>query len=302
MIAAIPYFELPVYNLALPGLGNLPIDPWATLVCLGFVLGLEMSRSRAIKLGLDIRDIVDGAVFIVGMGFLFGHIITVVGYYPERLRTEGIWSLLKLWEGFSSIGGFMGALLGTFLFYKYIRPRDFWRHADVIAFGFPFGWIFGRMGCASVHDHVGKLTTFPLAMDFDHGWGPHNGWGGPGDPADWVSGIRHELGMYEATIMIPVCIIWYLLGRKDRVPGYFTGLFAVVYPPIRFGLDFLRNADLAHQDARYYGLTPAQYGVVVMFGLGIAMLATRDWKGFKPWALDGSEKQGERANAPESTA
>lgn len=294
---AIPYVELPVYNLPIPGLGNLPLDPWATLVCIGFVVGLEVSRARAIKLGLDVRDVVDGAVFIVGMGFIWGHIITVLGYYPERLQTDGIWALLKIWEGFSSIGGFLGAIIGTVLFYKFIRPRDFWRHGDVISYGFPFGWLFGRLGCAVVHDHVGRITNFPLGMNFDQGYGPQNGWSGVGDPVDWVSGIRHELGLYEAMFMVPMCFLWLYLGRKDRVPGFFTGLFAVLYAPVRFAMDFLRNVDLGHYDVRYFGLTPAQYGVIVMIGLGGALLASRDWKGFRPWAMDGSEKQGERANA-----
>lgn len=290
---ALPFVELPVVPIDIPGVGSLPFDPWAILVCLGFVLGLEIGRYRAIRLGLDVRDVVDGAVFTVGMGFVVGHIVTVVGYFPERLAEEGIWAILKVWEGFSSIGGFLGAVIGATVFYRWVRPRDFWRHVDLIAYGFPFGWLFGRLGCFSVHDHVGRITTFPLAMDFDHGYGRDNGWGGPGDPARWVSGVRFELGLLEALYMVLVCGVFLAYGRKDRVPGFFVGMFAVLYAPIRFGLDFLRNTDLQHQDARYFGLTPAQYGVILMLLGGLALLATRDWKGFRPWRMDGTENQGE---------
>ena len=52
LLAAIPFFELRVWNVAIPGLGTLPVDPWATLVCIGFVVGLEIARNRAIKLGM----------------------------------------------------------------------------------------------------------------------------------------------------------------------------------------------------------------------------------------------------------
>jgi phosphatidylglycerol:prolipoprotein diacylglycerol transferase len=292
VFAAIPFFEIPLGHIQLPGYGPLPVDPWATLVCTGFVLGLELARARAIKLGLDVRDIVDGAVFTVGMGFLVGHIFTVVAYYPERMFVDGHFSFyqalmanLRVWEGFASFGGFLGAVIGSTLFYFVIRKRAFFRHADVITYGFPFGWIFGRLGCGVVHDHVGKLTTFPLAMDFDHGfaidtwkfWTWHLA---SGDPAPDISGIRHELGLYEAVFMMGIAAIWLALGRKDRVPGFFLGLFAILYAPVRFGFEFLRNSDLQHQDARYLGLTPAQYGAVVMLGLGVAILATRDWKGF----------------------
>lgn len=259
MLAAIPFFELKVWNLAVPGLGNLPIDPWATLVCIGFVVGLELARYRAIKLGLDVRDIVDGAVFIVLSGFLWAHVVTVLFYFPERLEEDGIWAILRVWEGFSSTGGFLGAVIGAWMFYGWIRKRPILRHADIICYGFPFGWFFGRLGCGVVHDHIGKVTTFPLAMDFDHGIPP---WFTEG--ASYASGIRHELGLYEAALMVPVMALFWYWGRQDRPPGFFLAWFGLLYAPVRFVLDFLRNNDLEHQDLRWFGLTAAQYGMIAM--------------------------------------
>lgn len=290
MIAAIPYFELRVYQPEILGT-TMPIDPWAVLVCLGFVVGLEVARARAIKLGLEVRDIVDGAVFIVLMGFLVAHIVTVLFYFPERLMldqclagdsaacTEGVMSILRVWEGFSSTGGFIGAVIGAWLFYKVIRKRPALRHADVITYGFPFGWFFGRLGCASVHDHVGSETTFPLAMNFD--WGLKDFYWYAGDPCPWASGIRHELGLYEAVYMVLVMGVFYALGRQDRPPGFFLAWFAILYAPVRFVLDFLRNSDLDHQDARYLALTPAQYGMVVMFLAGLYLLSRLDHEAYR---------------------
>ncbi len=248
--ASIPFFQLPVYDLAIPGLGNLPVDPWATLVMIGFVVGLEIGRARTIRLGLDVRDYVDGAVFTVAMGFVVGHIFTVLFYFPERLQTDGIWAILRIWQGFSSTGGLIGAVLGANLFYRVIRPGPLGRYLDMITYGFPFAWFFGRMGCASVHDHIGRKTDFFLGMRFP--------------PGHYAEGVRHELGLYEALYMIPVSALFWYLGRKDRPPGFFVGVFLIAYVPLRFGLDFLRNTDLATQDARYWGLTPAQYGMTAI--------------------------------------
>ena len=39
--ALVPYWPAKVYTL-----GPIPIDPWATLVCLGFIFGLEVGRAR----------------------------------------------------------------------------------------------------------------------------------------------------------------------------------------------------------------------------------------------------------------
>jgi phosphatidylglycerol:prolipoprotein diacylglycerol transferase len=286
--AAIPFFELHVLNLQIPGIGALPIDPWATLVMIGFVVALEMGRARAIRLGLDVRDFVDGTVFTVVSGFVFAHIYTVLFYFPERLASDGIWSLLRIWQGFASTGGLIGAIIGGNVFFRGLRPGPpgrLGRYFDVIAWCFPFGWLFGRMGCASVHDHIGKKTDFFLAMRFP--------------PGHYAAGVRHELGMYEMLYMIPVCAIFLYLGRKDRPPGYFVGWFVALYCPIRFVLDFLRNDDLSFQDARYYGLTPAQYGMVALFVGAMLYLRFRDNRGFVPVPLG---RQRLLAEAPQQPA
>ncbi|MCO4743645.1 MAG: prolipoprotein diacylglyceryl transferase [Proteobacteria bacterium] len=284
MFAAIPFFQLGVYNL-----GPIPLDSWAILVIVGIIVGLEVARYRGLKLGMHPRDIVDAAACIVGSGFVMAHVVTVVAYHPERLQEDGIWAILRIWEGFSSFGGFLGAVLGAILFFKWIRPLPGLRYADVITYGFPFGWLFGRLGCASVHDHIGRETTFFLGMDFDHGFGP---WP---DGLRGVSGVRHELGLYEALFMLLVCALFWQLGKKDRPPGFFLGTFAVVYAPVRFGFDFLRNVDLQYADARYFSLTPAQWGAVAMFVAGAALLASLDHKGHKAWAMDFKPDQATRA-------
>ena len=108
MIAAIPYFALRLYEIEVPVLGTIPLDPWAILICVAFLVGMEVARHRSIKLGLDVRDFVDACVFVVVCGFLMGHVITVVAYEPQRLVEDGIWAILRFWEGFSSFGGFLG--------------------------------------------------------------------------------------------------------------------------------------------------------------------------------------------------
>lgn len=266
MLAAIPFFELRVYNLDI-GIATLPIDPWATLVAIGIVVGLEVARWRGIREGLDTRDVVDGAVAIVLSGFVGAHLVTLFFYYPERLAENGLSALVNP-QGFSSTGGFLGAVIGTWAFYKYLRPHvNALQHADVIAFGFPFGWFFGRLGCASVHDHIGSKTNFFLAMDFGPGFDAELG-------AAYADGIRHELGLYEAMYMLLVIGLFLYLGRQKRPPGFFLATFGLAYAPVRFVLDFLRNTDLTHQDARYLGLTPAQYGMIAMF-LGALWLFAR---------------------------
>jgi phosphatidylglycerol:prolipoprotein diacylglycerol transferase len=259
MLALIPYYPPLILELGKQlGDGERPLlvlDSWAVLVSIGFIVGLEISRARGIRLGLDVRDVVDGALFIVGMGFVGGHLMHVLAYNPHLLEEQGLIALLKIWAGFSSTGGFIGAIVGAVLFYTVIRPRPFWKHADTVMFGFPFGWFLGRMGCFSAHDHVGASSEFFLAVNFPPPWGP-----------------RHDLGLYEALCTLFICAAFIALRNRPNRPGLFTAIFGAMYAPIRFMLDFLRNTDLDGADTRYAGLTPAQYVMILMFVASVSMI------------------------------
>ena len=64
----------------------------------------------------------------------------------------------------------------------------------------------------------------------------------------------------------------------------------VYYAPLRFCLDFLReragtsvgHSLLASGDARYFGLTPAQWGCLPLFALGVALLRRARGAGTEP--------------------
>jgi phosphatidylglycerol:prolipoprotein diacylglycerol transferase len=115
----IPFFINPLATV-LPAPFN---DSWGVLVCIGFVVGLEVARSKAIREQLDVRDVVDGIVAIVGCGFLFGHLVNTLVYHPEQMEKGGPQVLLQVWAGQSSFGGFLGAVIGSLIFYKGIRRR-----------------------------------------------------------------------------------------------------------------------------------------------------------------------------------
>ena len=402
-------------------IGSIPIDPWATLACLSFIVGLEIARARGLRLGLQVRDIVDGAVFTVAMGLVVGHWVHVLAYNPHLMHGElvdgnevtvgstgavqlswesaferedthlhvfrvdrsvvkvislgalesgtntftwdgldslgnaapegtyhfrvdavgyaspefdhepsasrelsfeassaavtasasvirvirsdqreiemdglakgagsttwagtddagrrvkpGVYSfriegfrwdsalkeLGRVWGGFSSNGGFLGAVLGIVFFYTRWRKRDFWVHADTVMFAFPFAWTIARLGCFMVHDHIGvPLEEVPWlafsAVDFPQPLGP-----------------RVDLGLLEALWTAGIGVVYLGLNRQARPPGFYTAVWCMSYAPIRFLSDFLRNTDQANADVRWLGLTPAQYGSICMFlaGLGV---------------------------------
>lgn len=249
----IPEIDIPVYEI-----GPVVLDSWTFLVMVSFVVGLEISRARGLKLGYEVRDIVDGVCMTVGMGFVVGHLVHVLAYNRWMIEDEGWIVLAKVWAGFSSTGGFLGAVIGSLLYFKVIRKKSWVQHADAIAWAFPFAWIFARGACFTVHDHKGKLSDFWLAVDF------------PG-------GARHDLAFYEMLWACVIAATFYVLRDRKVRPGFFLVLLVTMYAPIRFFLDFLRNTDLDGADERYIGLTPAQWIVACLFSVGLyAALEMRD--------------------------
>lgn len=276
--ALIPYFQLPVWEL-----GPIVLDPWALMVCTGFILGLEIARARGIRLGLDVRDVVDGSVVTVAVGFFIGHVVHVAAYNPQLIGERGWTELLRVWGGFSSTGGLLGALLGSLLFFKVIRKRPYLLHADAIMFGFPFAWIFGRTGCFLAHDHIGQKSSFFLAVNF------------PGGP-------RHDLGLDEALYSIVIAAAFFALRKRPFKPGFFLALFALMYAPARFCFDFLRNTDLQNADVRWAGLTPAQWGMIGFFLIAAGLLARLRQSGAAPVTPDYGAPQAPQDAPPQTPA
>lgn len=71
-----------------------------------------------------------------------------------------------------------------------------------------------------------------------------------------------------------LAIIFWMCNRRIRHDGFFLTLFLFWYGVTRFLLDFVRATDIPMPDARYLGLTPAQYGAIMFIIVGI-VLTTR---------------------------
>jgi phosphatidylglycerol:prolipoprotein diacylglycerol transferase len=244
----IPFVNGHLFDLPLGPLGKWPIEMFGVLVALGVLVGDRIVVAQGVKRGLDQRDVKFLNARIVIAGFVMAHWVSVIFYFPDRIR-ENPAVLLYFWSGISSFGGFLGALL-AFLYYTRKEKIPPLVYADAVALGLAVGWIFGRTGCFTAHDHPGQHTSFFLAVQY------------PG-------GARHDLGFDELLFTIVMTAILFLYARKPRVPGRIIGLFAVMYAPVRFGLDFLRATDVQLPDQRYLGLTPAQWACLATAAVGI---------------------------------
>ena len=237
--------------------GWLKVHAFGVLVALGILVGSWVTLRRAKERTLDELHLRSAITWLLVGGFVVAHLFTIVAYEPEKIAADPL-VLLRIWEGLSSTGGFLGAFIGLYL---YCRRYDvpFGPYADVVALGLLPGWMFGRAGCFTAHDHPGYLTDFPLAVNY------------PG-------GARHDLGFYELLFTVGLFILFEILRRKwkDVPGGRIATLIGLLYSPVRIGLDFLRisNKDPSglHGDVRYFGLTPAQYAFIGLFFICVWLL------------------------------
>lgn len=263
MAPLVPYIDLHPLHLfgplsfSLAGrafeLPELSIKPFGTLVAIGVYLGTEVMKRHGKVMKVDPVDLASFTFTGLVAGFLGGHMLDSIFYHPHELARDPL-SLLRIWDGQSSFGGFIGAFLGL-LYWKAKHKRSVLRVADAVASGFPAGWVFGRMGCAVAHDHPGLHSDLWFAVKY------------PG-------GGRFDLGLYEMLFTIPLALAFLWLARKPRPQGFFLGAMCVAYAPVRFAFDFLRahESDYLGGDPRYAGLTPAQWACFVLLGVGLIML------------------------------
>jgi phosphatidylglycerol:prolipoprotein diacylglycerol transferase len=244
----IPWFELPSLTL-----GPITIQSFGVLSALGILVATALAQLAAKRLGHDPQVILDFSVAGVLSGVVGGHLVHLLFYHPEELADP--WRLLRVWEGLSSMGGLLGAVVAAVIWFRVKRIR-FADYADAFALGMAPGWGIARVGCFTVHDHPGVRTDFLLAVRFP-------------------DGPRHDLGLYEAILLLALGAVLWALHRRGALRGRLLSLLAVTYGAGRFLLDFLRARDVAYADARHFGLTFAQYAGLALVAWGVAGLLRR---------------------------
>ncbi|HUJ25677.1 MAG TPA: prolipoprotein diacylglyceryl transferase family protein [Myxococcales bacterium] len=239
-----PYIPEPALQL-----GSVRITAFEVCVFAAVICGFEITVRRCVKRGWDHNLVLDLVLWTIGLGFVGSHVFDVLAYQSDALRARP-WLLLEVWGSMSSFGGLLGGIAGAWWIthHKRLTRAQIGEFFEVVAFAFPFSWIFGRLGCALAHDHIGVETSSLLAVRF------------PGGP-------RFDLGLLELFWTLAISALWLWLDRRPRPNGFFAGLFFLLYGPVRFALDTLRTGD-----ERWLGWTAGQYLSLVAIVAGAFIL------------------------------
>ena len=241
----IPYFELQTLSL-----GPLTLNVWGLFVAFGFLAGIMFAYSLARKQGRDPAHILGMATWALPAALIGARFVHVFFYDWSYYRMHGE-DIIKIWEGgLASLGGQLGAAIAILLYIRWHHLR-FWEWVDAIIIGVPLGIAIGRIGPFFGHLHPGIHSFFFLTVQYPEG-------------------ARHDLDLYLALNGL-ILFSFFLFARyKQRPYGFFFVSFLLWYGTTRFLLDFLRAHNTAFADPRFFGLTPAQYGMIIYIILGIS--------------------------------
>ncbi|CAA0120887.1 Prolipoprotein diacylglyceryl transferase [BD1-7 clade bacterium] len=289
----IPYFQTLQFKIPMPDF--MPMDQivlfgFGLLVGTGLIVGTQIAGTRAKRLGLKSSVMTEIYIWTAIGIVVGGHIGYGLFYHPQEYFANPK-LFLDLTGGLSSFGGFIFCTIAI-LILLYKRKQPIWPYADCVTLGFSLGWFFGRMGCTVNHEHPGTPSNFFLARYCR----PVEGWTwelpqwarlNPTDlrfshctengsvvtsyadkvPVDYAGVVAvHDMGFYEALYALALFGVLKWLDRKPRFDGMFAMVLVFTYAPLRFFMDFLRPEAF---NARYAGLTPAQWGCIVFMFAGI---------------------------------
>jgi phosphatidylglycerol:prolipoprotein diacylglycerol transferase len=274
---AVPYFHLGALDI------GIPIQWFGMIVAAGVLIGATPLRRYAEWHGVSDDHIRGLLTWLMISGFLGAHEFDMVAYNWDKIGDSAIvtpsswwflpvgmwpsnWPLaLRIWDGISSYGGFIGGAIGfaIYVWWKRLPVRLF---ADIALVGLLPAFTIGRIGCTVVSDHIGAIVEPDrwyafLAMDYP---GEMLGRAGAGAMMKaW------NLGLVEFLYLVPVnvLVLWLAFRPDKRMPaGLIAVLTAILYAPVRFFLDFLRPEKT---DPRYSGLTFAQWSSILAFGVAV---------------------------------
>ena len=241
---------IPYFTLQSVAIGPFVLHLWGLMVALGLLGGAYAAARLARQRGLDSKIIWDVAPWIIIGAIVGARLFHVLFYEPAYFFSRPA-EIVAIWNGGLAIsGGLIGAVaVGVWFFRR--KGFDVLSYADVLAFGLPLGVFIGRLGCFFTNLHPGKPTSFFLGVLYPDGV------------------VRHDLGLYLSLDGLVLFMIFLLVKNRRLLNGSFVVGYLVWYGVSRFLLDFLRATDGAIVDARYLGLTPAQYVAVGLFLVGI---------------------------------
>ncbi|HUU54943.1 MAG TPA: prolipoprotein diacylglyceryl transferase [Armatimonadota bacterium] len=252
-------------------IGPLEIHGYGTLLMVGFVAAILLSRREARRLGLSPEIPLDLGIWALMAGVVAARGLYVLLNWSAFAQRPS--EMLYIWRegGLSFHGGLLGGVLAGLLFARR-QGLQFWTVADMAAPGLALGYGIARFGCLLNGCCYGAPTSLPWGMRF------------PLWPDSLITtDPSHPTQIYSALGSFLVLAVLLAARNRLKVPGQLFLLYLMLYAPVRAAVEVLRK----HYTARVLldGITEAQAASAVIFAaalLGFILLARRGPAGPAP--------------------
>ena len=251
----IPYTTFPHIQI-----GPVRVQVFGLCVLVGVFVGTLVAGWYGRPRGLPRDEVLRLAPWLVLAGIVGARFTYVITNFHEL---DAFWEAFAIWKGGLQFTG--GAILASLVALPLLRrpePIHRWHFADAVALGLTIGQAIGRIGCVAVGEHLGGPTSLPFGMTWKGGYTV--------EPEPEVGTVIHQTAAYETLhLLVLFAVLLLVLRRRTLPPGVLIGVFSVWYGVLRFLTDFLRI-----HDRELFGLTGAQYGCLLLIGIGVWILAT----------------------------
>ena len=253
-------------------IGPLTIRYYALIILAGALLGAWLASVEARRRDKDgnlVWDILPWLLVGGIIGARLWHVFTpsasniAMGLTTKYYLTHPL-QILMIWNGGLGIpGGIIGGGLALLIYCK-VTKQSFLEWADIISPGLLVGQAVGRWGNFVNQELYGSPSNLPWAITID--------------PLYRLDGFKevskyHPLFLYESVLNLLAAGILLFVGRKYKNKLYRGDIFLlylVLYPVIRFGLEFLR---LDPSPVAGFNINQTVMGIVAL--LSVALLVLR---------------------------
>ncbi|MBL8174573.1 MAG: prolipoprotein diacylglyceryl transferase [Bryobacterales bacterium] len=240
-------------------IGDFFLPTYGVLVTLGFLLGVWITGKLAKQRALDPQLVTDLGIYVALAGLAGAKLLLILYNLPDYLKNPSeIFSLTTLQAGGVFYGGLIAALL-TAIWYLRSRKLPFLPVADCFAPGLALGHAIGRLGCFAAGCCWGLACDRPWAVTFTN----HEAHRLVGVP---LFQPLHPTQLYEAAAEFLIFAFLYRLASQRPPTGRLISLYLILYPAVRFTVEFLRS----HDQANPFGwvLSTAQWTALVLLAVG----------------------------------
>ena len=250
-------------------IGGLQVHWFGVMMALGFLAGLLNWTWLGRRGGRDFNYCSDLLFWVMVAGVLGARLAYVLANLADFLAEPA--TIFRIDQGgLIYYGGLLGAIAAMLVFARK-KQESAWSVFDLVVTSVPLAHAFGRVGCVLNGCCFGRLHENWPAIRYPSGslaWWQHLHMDMI-DRSALQSMPVHPVQLYESICNLLIYVLLVLVYRRHRRAGIVAATYLMVYPVVRFLLEFLRGDERLR-----YGtpLSVAQYMSILLFACGCAIM------------------------------